>query len=67
MPLSLSFLANKVFSTVSLSNIFSKPSLFQILYIYFLVWVFSEVMSQKKLKASHPSIKQYLCSMPKSK
>jgi len=40
MPLSLALLASQVFSTVS--NVFSKPSLFQILYIHFLVWVLSE-------------------------
>jgi len=39
MPLNLALLASQVFSTVS--NVFSKPSLFQILFIYFLVWVFS--------------------------
>ena len=40
MPLSLALLASQVFSTVS--DVFSKPSLIQILFTYFLVWVFAE-------------------------
>jgi len=40
MPLSLALLTRQVFSTMP--NVFSKPSVFQVFYIYFLVWVFSE-------------------------
>jgi len=40
MPLSLALLASQVFSTVS--NVFNKLNLFQILFIYFFVWVFLE-------------------------
>jgi len=40
MPPNLALLASQVFSMVS--NVYSKPSLLQILFIYFLVWVFSE-------------------------
>jgi len=40
MPLSLAFIASQVFSTVS--NVFSKPGFFQIVYSYFVVSVFSE-------------------------
>jgi len=65
MPLNLALLASQVFSTVS--NVFSKPSLFHILYIHFLVGLFSEDMSQQKRKASHPRIKQCFCSKPKQK
>jgi len=39
MPQSLAFLASEVFSSVKR---FSKPSFYQILYIYVLVWVFSD-------------------------
>jgi len=42
MPLSMAFLAAKSFPRCQLSNVISKPSLLQILYIYFLVWVFLE-------------------------
>jgi len=70
MPLRLVLLGSQVFSMVS--NVFSKPSLFQILYIHyihFLVGLFSEdtVMSQQKRKAAHPRIKQYFCSKLKQK
>jgi len=64
MPLSPALLASQVFSTVS--NVSCKPSLFQILYIFFLVWVFSEDYVKQKRKASHPNIKQYFCSKPKN-
>jgi len=65
MPLSLVLLASQVFSTVS--NVFSKPSLFQILYINFLRGYFQKIMSQQKRKASHPRIKQHFCNKPKQK
>ena len=65
MPLSLTLLASQVFSMVS--NVFSKPRLFQILCSHFLVGVFQKIMSQQKRKASHPRIKEYVCSKPKHK
>jgi len=61
----LASLASQVFSTVS--DVFSKPSLFQILYIYFLVWVFSEDNVTQKHKANLPRIKQHFCNKPKQK
>jgi len=72
MQLSLALLASQVFFRVKhfqqavVSNVFSKPSLFHIVYVYFLVsGYFQKIMSQQKCKASHPSIKQYFCSKPK--
>ena len=59
MPLSQAFLATQVFFTVL--NVFSKPSLFQILYCTFtlLCGYFQKVMSQQKCEDSHSSVKQY--------
>jgi len=56
----------QVFSTVS--NVLSKPNIFQILFIYFRVWVFSEDNVSKNVKlAIQECLKQYFYSKPKQK